>query len=109
MLDLSYDKDRRKAIVFDGTGKYIQMCNLCSRRDLVLPINGFYVCPRCLRKGSWELSQLHVYSSGYCDICGVHAIGAIAYVKYAMACFRCMWTKLSKRKDALRPDGFRIV
>jgi len=107
-------EDKRKALVFDGTGKYIQTCNLCGRKDLVFPIHGIFLCPDCVRKGDIPFSFLRegkavVVKSGYCDICGVHFIGAGLYLRTGMACFKCLWTKLGRMKCALRPEGRHLV
>jgi len=116
MVLMSYLKtvDKNKALVFDGTGKYIKTCNLCGRKDLVFPTSSLYLCPNCVRKGdipySWIKSgRAKVIKSGYCDLCGVHFVGAGLYVSNAMACFKCLWTRLGRHSGALRPEGRRLV
>lgn len=108
MLDLKKEKDRKRALVFDGIGKYYQICNFCGKQDIVFPVSGLRLCPNCMKKGWWEPHNIEIQGSGFCDICGVHSIGAIAYVKHAMACWKCEWYVLGKQKHALRVQGRRI-
>jgi hypothetical protein len=108
MLDLKKPKDQNRALVFDGVGKYIKVCNFCGRKDIVFPVSSINLCPNCLKKGSWDKGQVQIFASGYCDMCGVYAVGAIAHVKTGMACFKCLWYSLGHQRHALRPDGTRI-
>lgn len=108
MLDLSRPKDQKRALVFDGVGKYFGVCNFCGKTDLVFPVHSVNLCPNCLKKGSWSRGQVQIFASGYCDMCGVYAVGAIAHVKTAMACFKCLWYGLGRQRHALRPEGTRI-
>lgn len=98
-------------LVGDGVGKYLGTCKLCGRKDLIFPINGLIcLCPNCVKKTALDLSDVKIISSGICDICGVHFVGAGVQVKSGvMACFKCLWIKLGKKNCALRPNGRRII
>lgn len=109
MLDLRKGEDRKKALAYDGVGKYMRTCNICGRHDIVFPIHSIRLCPNCLKKGYWEIKHItRIEASGYCDLCGVLSVGAIAYIETAYACFRCLWYGFGKHSGALRPDGYRV-
>jgi hypothetical protein len=146
MVDFSKYEDK-KPLVYDGTGRYIDVCNFCGKEDIIFPTGTVYLCPKCLGKGDWrvkadkymrivpeaivprvpEAKQLLPISGwvegyknpyrrgrfvlikdGVCAICGTLFFGAGASVE-GWACFRCLWTKLGKRNDALRAYGYRVV
>jgi hypothetical protein len=98
-----------KGLAGDGVTKYYGQCNFCGKTDCLAPVHGIYLCPRCLGKGVWSSSQVRIVKSGYCDFCGVHFVGAGVYIPTARACFRCLWTRLGRHKDALRVEGRHIV
>lgn len=115
----------REPLVYDWTGKHIDVCNFCGKVDIVVPTSTLHLCPDCVRRGEWHwtgqrkgyrfvgktgtVSRIRLVGSfGRCDICGVYAVGAIFAVE-GWACFKCLWTKIAKRIDALRPEGSRIV
>jgi len=107
--------------LYDGSG-VIGICNFCSRSDIVVPTGTLHLCPDCVKRGEWHhnrgrpvINQFGMQSRvrilpGYarCDICGVLAVGYVMAVE-GWVCFRCLWTKIAKRHDALRPEGFRLV
>jgi hypothetical protein len=111
----------RKPYLYDGTG-IIGICNFCGKRDIVVPTGTLHLCMDCVKRGEWHYnggnpiinefgmqSRIQIIKGyGRCDICGVFAVGYIAAVE-GWACFRCLWTKIAKRHDALRPEGFRLV
>lgn len=45
----------KKPLVFDGTGRYIEPCNLCGKTDIVFPTGTLHLCPNCLKKGRWDV------------------------------------------------------
>ena len=110
-----------KPYLYDGSG-IIDVCNFCGKKDIVTPTGTLHLCPACVSKGEWHHKGGKPYFSdmglrsrvrvvkgyGTCDICGVLAVGYVMVVE-GWACFRCLWTKIAKRNDALRPEGFRIV
>lgn len=93
----------------DGTLAYYGVCNFCGRTEILAPVASKHLCPRCLGKGVWDSSEVKLERSGYCDLCGIHYIGAGVYVEKALACFRCLWLKLGRQHKALRPEGSRLV
>lgn len=107
-LDLRREKDRKRALVFDGVGKYYRVCNFCGRVDIVFPVHSLNLCPRCLKKGRWRPEEVQIWGGGICDMCGVLAVGAIAHIATAYACFKCLWYGLGKHSGALRPGGTHI-
>jgi hypothetical protein len=107
-LDLKREKDRKRALVFDGVGKYFATCNFCGRRDIVFPVHSLNLCPNCLKRGRWRMEDIEIWGSGICDVCGVLALGAIAHIRTAMACYRCLWYSLGRQRHALRPEGTHI-
>lgn len=116
---------KREPLVYDWTGKYFDVCNFCGKVDILVPVSTLHICPDCVKKGEWHYtgeekgykytsksgatSRIRLAGSfGQCDICGVYAVGAIFSVD-GWACFKCLWNKIAKRNDALRPGGSRIV
>jgi hypothetical protein len=111
----------RKPYLYDGSG-IIDVCNFCGKTDILVPTGTLHICPKCVGRGEWHYRRGRPYFTekgfqsrvkiipGYttCDTCGVFAVGYIFAVE-GWSCFRCMWTKIAKRNDALRPEGFRLV
>jgi hypothetical protein len=111
----------KKPYLYDGSG-IIDTCNFCGRSDIVTPTGTLHLCPACVKRGEWNykggravLSDVGLRSRvkiikgyGRCDICGVFAVGYLFAVE-GWSCFKCLWTKIAKRSDALRVEGFRIV
>lgn len=106
-------------LVYDWTGKHFDTCNFCGKVDILLPTSTVHLCPSCVKKGEWGLGVSYsktgarsrvrlIKGYGRCDVCGVLAVGWLFSVE-GWACFKCLWTKLAHRTDALRPDGNRIV
>jgi hypothetical protein len=93
----------------------IETCNICDRIDVVFPTGSFHLCPRCAKRGRWDIKgtemriPVQITRSGFCDICGVHFLGVGLTVIQAMACHRCLWTKLGHQRGALRVGGERFV
>ena len=50
--------EAKKPLVFDGTGRYIEICNFCGRTDIVFPTGTVHLCPNCLAKGRWDIKAL---------------------------------------------------
>lgn len=132
---------KKNLLVADGTGKYIDVCNFCGKRDIILPTGTLVLCPKCLGQGDWRVRALHprqaanifniplkvghigvvegydqanyrgrffMVWSGICSVCGRYFFGGGAMVE-GWACFKCLWTKLGRRRDALRVEGVRLV
>ena len=110
-----------KPYLYDGSG-VIDFCNFCGKSDILVPTGTLHICPDCMKKGLWHYDRGRpTFSStgmrsrvriipgyGRCDICGVLAVGYVMAVE-GWVCFKCLWTKIAKRHDALRPEGFRLV
>jgi len=100
---------KQRPLAYDGTLSHYGVCNFCGRTDILAPIASKHLCPKCLGKGVWDSSQIQIEKSGYCDMCGIHYVGAGVYVENALGCFRCIWIGFGKRHGALRPDGYRLI
>ena len=87
----------------------IAPCQLCGHSDVIFPTSQLFLCPKCARNGQFKKWQYVIVGSGYCDVCGVHFLGAGLMIRQAWVCYRCLWRKLGHRNDALRNDGGRIV
>lgn len=137
----------KKPLVYDGTGRYIDVCNFCGKSDIIFPTSTLHLCPSCLGKGDWRVKaesylkiagdmgvprlpetkarlplsgwiegyrspyrrgRFMLVRSGVCDICGTYFLGAGASVE-GWACFRCLWSRIGRRIDALRVGGTRII
>jgi len=111
-----------KPYLYDGSG-IIDVCNFCGKSDIVVPTGTLHLCPNCVKKGEWHIrkdnrpyfteaglrSRVRIIRGyGTCDICKVLAVGYLFSVE-GWCCFKCLWVKIAKRADALRPEGFRLV
>jgi hypothetical protein len=97
-----------------GFFSHIEPCNFCGKSDVVFPVSGLHLCPRCMKGGHWEPKDVVLIGSGICDICGTYFVGADKkpggiYVKQAKACWACEWRKLGKHKNRFSVGGTRFA
>lgn len=104
-------KFKKKPLVEDGVGKYLETCKLCGKNDLVFPLNStITICPRCLRKTNLHHDEVKLIKVGKCALCDKPFVGAgVEANSDIRVCYKCLWNRLGKKTGHLKIGGERIA